>query len=119
VDVTIVKSLRPSYTGLCPQTDGAPHPRVFVEVMNRNDCQRESLTAFPRQSLRRGGQKSFPSQGSGFQKSKAQISALFIEFTPSNTLVWSAAAPRSYRTWIPRLQGYLAHKKAPPPMTLQ
>jgi len=30
----------------------------------------------------------FPPQGSGFQKSKAWISTLSNEFTPSNTLAW-------------------------------
>ena len=42
----------------------------------------------PRQSLRRGRQKSFPPQGSDFQKSNAYPGTLFIEFTPSNTLAW-------------------------------
>ena len=42
----------------------------------------------PRQSLRRGFQKSISPQDSGFQKERAPILALLNEITPSNTLAW-------------------------------
>ena len=44
----------------------------------------------PRQSLRRGRQKSYPPQGSGFQKSEAYPDTLSSEFTPAHTLAWQA-----------------------------
>ena len=36
--------------------------------------------------------RQFPPQGSGSQKSKARISTLLSEFTPSNTLAWQSGA---------------------------
>ena len=51
----------------------------------------------PRQSLRRGRQKSISPQGSGFQTSTAQRVAPLDEFTPSNTLAWYLPALLSVR----------------------
>ena len=44
--------------------------------------------ALPRQSLRRGRQKSISTQGSGFQKWRSCPDTLLNEFTCSNTLAW-------------------------------
>ena len=44
----------------------------------------------PRQSLRRGRQKSISPQGSGFQKWRPSPETVLNEFTRSSTLAWSA-----------------------------
>ena len=82
-------------TCFCPQS-AVKKSRVFpqvqfqcpamVGVKRRQRTERAGLG--PRQSLRRGRQKSFVPQGCCFQKSKAYRSMLLTEFTPSNTLAW-------------------------------
>jgi len=42
----------------------------------------------PRQSLRRGRQKTISPHGSGFQKSNLSPETVLNDFTPSNTLAW-------------------------------
>jgi len=86
------------------------------------------LAVNPPQSLRGGRQTLFPPQGSGFQKSKAQISALFISFTTSNTLVWIGQFTTSNTlVWIGHArvgkptvlttgEGFLANKKPQSPL---
>ena len=61
---------------------------IFV-VLDRTCCTQTCYSpTFPRQSLRRGRQKSIPPQGSVFQKWRSCPDTLLNEFTRSNTLMW-------------------------------
>ena len=76
----------------------------------------------PRQSLRRGRQKSFSPQGSCFQKWKACPDTLLNDFTTSDTLAWCACrcartrgGSRPFRKVVSLRCEHTDTHKGPPP----
>ena len=66
------------------------HGQILDMAFRSTSLRHFGLVPLPRQSLRRGRQKSIFPQGSGFQKWKQAQVAVLNEFAPSNTLAWFA-----------------------------